>query len=43
MKTVKRKLLLALFMAISISGCESLEGLGKGLSDIFKNIKLPMP
>jgi predicted small secreted protein len=43
MTTIKRKLLVALFLVVSLSSCESLEGLGKGLSDLFKNIKIPMP
>jgi hypothetical protein len=39
----KQKLLITLLMLMSLTGCESLDGLGKGLSDIFKSIKIPMP
>ena len=43
MAKIKQKLILALFLVVSLSGCDSLEGLGKGLSDAFKSIKIPLP
>jgi len=43
MVKIKQKLLLVLFLVVSLSGCDSLEGLGKGLSDVFKSIKVPLP
>jgi hypothetical protein len=38
-----KRLLIALVTMITLSGCNPLQELGKGLGSLFRNINIPLP
>jgi hypothetical protein len=41
LKSLAWRVIWAGLVVVSITGCASLKGFGKGLGDVFKGIKLP--
>jgi hypothetical protein len=43
MQKLKFRLVWALFSLVTLSGCEPVEGIGKGLANIFRSISISFP